>query len=130
AVDLVAHDGVGGDLDVVHPPALEVLDVPAADVRELVGRGSDAERVHAELEHAQRLRGAVLAAAAWDDAVVVRAAIRAVAVQDGDQVPAPGVPVNFLAALVTPAGAADALPVDKQVRLRRRHHATFAISQH
>ena len=82
---------------------------------------------HPELEHAQRLGRAVLAAAHRDDAVVVRAALVAVAVEHLDQLGAPGIPVDRGAALEVAARAAHAVLVEEDVGLGLRVEAPAAV---
>src|SRR5690606_14722608 len=84
-VQLPADYGIRGNLDVIDAHILDVVDVPPADFREMAGRGRNAKRIHSELQHADDLVGAVLASAYGNNAIVIAAVGRTIAVEHGLQ---------------------------------------------
>ena len=127
AVDAAPHDRVGRELDVVDAERLDVLDVAPADVESSSVVAVTHSGFMPELEHADHLRGGVLAAAHADDAVVGRAVGRAVAVEHVRRARPARVPVDLAAALEVPARAAHALVVEEDVGLGLRDQAAPAV---
>ena len=121
--------GFGENFDVIDAEALQVLDVFAADRRQIAGRGGDTQGVDAHLQHPDHLIGAVLAAAHGYDAVPIAACLP-VLVDDGEQLHLARVPIDVLAVLVSAARVAYTLRIDVQIRLGGWHDASDTVFQH
>src|SRR5213082_1868931 len=123
-VDAMPNDWIDRHFDTVHLEALEILDVASPDRRELVRRCGDTKRVEPELENPNRLEGAVFATAHRDDAVVIARVLRAILLDNSNQLDAPRFPIDLPALFHVPARAAYALFVDEEIGFRLWHDAT------
>jgi len=70
-VELRADQGIGREFDVIDAEPFDVVDVLAADRRQVARRRRDAEGIKAHLQHANDLACAILSAGDGHDAVPV-----------------------------------------------------------
>ena len=116
-VHLAPHDRIGAHFQIVDAKPFDVLDIAPPDVRQRVGRGSNAKWVEIQLKQANDLIGAVLAATDRYDAVIVPAIGATITGGQHFKLGTARVPIDDRARFKATASAAYAFVVEEQIRL-------------
>lgn len=116
AIELPANNRSGRELKVVDTFSVEVLDFRPPKVREVTCCRRDAQRAQPHFDNLERLYGAVLTAADWDDAVPPVRSFGPIAVGDGCKFSGTCLSVNIAKLLEVAAGPAYSVVIEREVR--------------